>query len=874
MIVYELEVALGRFVNEHSDRIAEAQTTREVLKRVSTGDGVALPDSAKVVVENSYLGEILGLASVAAKGTSNSTAIAHIEKLAAALELFDIRNAISHPNRPFPECYWYRCATIAADPCIDALNFISVSLALQNAESGTLKDPPEDWLHKKRWTVPADIPDDSDFSITGLIGRTRDEAKLAKELRSKRTHLVALVAKGGIGKTSLLQQSAQTLCLSLDAGEFFDAVVWASLKQEALTPEGVQLLTAPTSISEMEVTLKDSLEDLFGTSFDSFSHATHDLSGRRILLCLDNLETILRDSPANFAAFYESLPEIWKVFVTSRIPVDGAKNIPVEPLDHSGALGLARSYLQGRSGRQHSNDLLERIVAGTDFNPLAIKLTADRFLIGESLDEALRRTEQDVLSFSFTNLLDQLSAPANEVLEVVFALESPSRQQLCGVLERSADEVAEAIAQLAKVSLILRQEKDGEEVYVLAGSIRDLLRANPRREEIRRKAAAWSVRNRDWTDSALRHQSGVNASPLSAFYITPNVPAHLIARARELRAALRREDRASVVSIERDLRHRLSTDHQSSFLYRLYAQCVKQLGDLPVAISHFQKAAALDPTDPAPLFNLAAIYLDQGRTEELNQCTTRLLESGWGNAEKSGVTNGSRLWGFHLHSLNVREKYEEVFALTTEWEDEGVQLPMLAIGRASALRRVSGAQHEPSHAEELLGDACLCFFKIILHHGFPRWMLSEFRKLLRELQRRLTSDPGFPHDLRARMRITNTLKLCVGSNAAQAGLDAQSLLEVIQEEEQSSESQKEMRDRLLSEGFTVGRIKSSYKPNLHYFFIQDDNGSDIYVNNSVLDAPNLRKKIRCAVGTEVAVKHELDEARNTYRATRAVIFVK
>lgn len=867
MIVYELEVALGNYVRTRSDRLGEAQTAKEIMRRAGSADSGI---TANLVVENSYLAEILALAVVVAKGTSDATPTAHIEKLATALDLFDIRNAIAHPNRPFAECYWYRCATIAADPCIDALHFSGVSQAFRNAESGTLREPPEEWLYKKRWTVPADIPEESDFSLTGLIGRTRDESKLAKDLRSRKSPLLALVAKGGVGKTSLLQQCAQTLCLSPDAGEYFDAVIWASLKQEALTKDGVQLLTAPASVSEMEAALSRSLQEVFGLPAGTFSETAEKVAEKRVLLCLDNLETILRDSPEQFHGFYDELPEMWKVVVTTRIPVDGAKNLPIDALDSSGATALARSYLQTKSGQAPESQVIERIVSGTKSNPLAIKLTADRYLLGASLDEALATTEQDVLEFSFTSLLEHLSRTSQEILEVVFALDNPTRSDLCSCLERSVDEVAEAVGQLSKVSLISRRESEGKEVYALADSIRDLLRANPRDLGVRKKAGNWSARDRDRTSSALRYQSGVNASPLSVFYITENTPSHLIEFSRRLRTGLRQEDRSKVVDIERELRHRLATGDRSAFLYRTYAQCVAQLGDYPTAITHFQKAAALDLNDPAPTFSLAMIYSEQGKIDDVRACTTRLVEQGWAELNRAGANYAARLWGLHLHALCVLDQYEEVFKLTAEWEEHATDIPNLAVGRASALRRLAGKTQDRGAAEELLGDAALCFFKVILHHGYPRWLSSEYRKLLRELGRHFDSGSLAPN-LRARMYITNMLRLAPPHS--EAFHDAGILLDTIANQP-SAESVADALLRLKHEGYTIGKIKPGYRTHANFFFAQDAEGVDYYVNNSAMDAMEIRKRVRAGPGTDVALQFEAaSSGGNGIPATKAILVV-
>lgn len=133
MVVYEFERALGRFVRDRSADVASTPAALEILKRSTLTPEQSTVEVARQIVENSYLGEILSLALAAAKGSSDAVYLGELEKLCTALGLFDIRNAISHPNRPFPECYWYRCAAVAADPAIDKLSFFEVTLAFQNA---------------------------------------------------------------------------------------------------------------------------------------------------------------------------------------------------------------------------------------------------------------------------------------------------------------------------------------------------------------------------------------------------------------------------------------------------------------------------------------------------------------------------------------------------------------------------------------------------------------------------------------------------------------------------------------------------------------------------------------------------------------------
>ena len=880
MIVYELERALGRYVREKGSQASHTSTGKAIVTRSSIANDVDLTHQSRLIVENSYLGEVFSLAHACAIGTSEAASLASLEKLSTALEIFDIRNAISHPNRPFPDCFWYRCATIAVDPTVDALGFFEVSLAFQNADQGTLQEPPEHWMYKKRWSVPAVLPEDFEHSITGLVGRTRDIAVLQKELKNRRAPLIALVAKGGVGKTSLMLQVVSDFCLSTESAQFFDGVLWTSFKQERLTSTGVQILTAPASLEDMKDILCKEASEIFGEDFNNFEQLTNKLRKKRLLLCLDNLETLLRDSPATFNSFYEELPEEWKVVVTSRIPVDSAKNVPLNVLDKSLAIALARAYLSSKGHYTNDNDLLERIATGCNFNPLAIRITIDLYVSGAEISEALQKSEKDVLAFSFTSLLDQLSKLENRVLETVFALDTPNRSEICGALECGVDEAAEAISKLSKTSLLTRLEANNTEVYSLGSSIRDLLRSHPRDLAIRSKAAEWLMQSKATAESALKLQLERNISPVDLHYIPPNTPASLIALSKQIKAAVKREDRAALVQIEGELRHKLFAESNSSFLCRLYARTTFELDDYATAVSQFKRSCALDPDDPAPMFGLALAY-QRHDINELYQVTKNLIDRGWGTIEKAGEHHANRIWGLFLHSANINEMYSEVFDLTSNWNTKLDSLPSLAIGRASAYRRQADEEfrkHECNTRRlgNLLAKASKPILKTIIAVGFQKWLLPELRKLTNELRYYNTRGVRFDDfEQENRTSILNLLHFCLSSDANGNGIDSKEILLLISLFTDIEGQPKEFavddvtRSDFQKNGFTFGWVKNGMRRETSYVFVKDQAGVDYFVHLDVFDTGDWQKRGHLAPGVELAFKFEPSRTGNALRATEA-----
>lgn len=888
MVVYEFERALGRFVRERSTNVESSAAAIEILKRSTVDPESSHVEVARQIIENSYLGEILSLALAAAKGSSDSIHLGELEKLCQALGLFDIRNAISHPNRPFPECFWYRCAAVAADPAIDKLSFFEVTLAFQNALNGKLEEPPENWMYKKRWSVPTVLPAESDHAVTGLLGRAKDITKLERELRNPRAPLIALVARGGVGKTSLLLQVITDFCLTSEVGQFIDGVLWASFKQERLTATGIEDLSAPSSLDDLELILCHDAGEIFGTEFKTFEELKELLGNKRLLLCLDNLETLLRDAPENFNSFYEALPSTWKVVVTSRIPVDSAKNITVDVLDRTGAIALCRTYLHSKGAQINDNELLEQIAVGCNFNPLAIRLTVDLYLSGAEITDALKKTESDVLAFSFTNLLDQLSELQNNLLEVVFVLESPNRAELCSALDASTDDLAEAISKLSKTSLLVRTAGETGECYNLGGSIRDLLRAYPRNLGMRAKTGTWRAKILSSAEQALKLQLEHNVSPVDLAYLPIGNSPELISLSKQIKAAAKREDRRTLSSIESQLRQRMSSENGASFLHRLYAWTMLELDDIQMAVQHFQWAIAANKDDPAPVFGLALAYQAQQKWAPLHETTKELIDNKWGLPEKSGKYFANRIWGLYLQTAIYTDQFSLVFSETENWEQSMSELPSLAIGRATAYRQQADNEHRKNHCTdirlgELLGKASRLIMKTCISEGFAQWLLTALKKLIGDI------DYYRQHGVKLaafkesdRELIRTLMGYCMSNNAVLAGVPAH-LAEQIAKDIDFSPGNlfaKTMsntlqgiktRSEFETDGFIFAKVKYIPKADSFpdYLFAIDENGTDYFVRVETFEENNWNRWALLTPGMKLAIKYVQSDTGNALRTTAA-----
>lgn len=877
MIVYELEKALGRFCNERSASLNEAKAAKEIALRIS---GSGQDSSIATLIEHSYLAEVISLAMHAAKGTHYSEWVANLERLCSSLSIFDIRNAISHPNRPFPEHYWFRCMAIAADPSINALGLIEVELALQNAMAGKIEEPPADWIQRAKWSIPAIIPEHFEHSITGLVGRAQEAAKLEKELTNPRTHLISVVARGGVGKTSLALQVISDFCLSEKAISNFDSAIWLTLKQERLTESGIEFLSAPKSMDELKSAVQDALSEVSGYDFKDFQEAKEDQKNKRILLCIDNLETILRDDPEQFDVFYEELPVKWKVLITSRIPVDGAKNIPLDALSEPGAVALARAYFASKGSAQCDNQLLSRIVSGCKRNPLAIRLTIDLYLSGREINEALQKSDQEVLEFSFTNLVDTLKEIERDTLEAIFAIESPTRSQLCEALNVDVDNVAQSLAKLSSMSLVSRQEQDDQEIYNLGSSIRDLLRGNPCNLSVRSKVANWLQLARSSEEQALRLQLERKVPKLSLEYIPEGASFNEIQISKQIAKSSRKNNRPLLIENDGKLRHLLTQNANSAFLCRLYAWCLLELDDAPSAFSYFQRAQALDADDPAPIYGAVLALHAQRRWKEILPLAKRLIELGYGDWRVSGAYIANRVWSLYLLSENINENMASVFDATREWEVNIDHYPSWAVSRASAYRRLADLEYRRGQCHDqrlgsLLSKMTKPMYSALVQHDCARWMMPELEKIVREFEyyaSRSIEFKSFRADDAA--TIVKFVEFCEARNThlALAGISKSSIEQIRKfcgVGPDAGGGYPKDRDAIEQDGIVVAWIKRGGKPGASYVFAQDKKHVDYYVHMDVFESGSWSNRHLLAPGAKIFLRYEKSNSGSALRATDA-----
>lgn len=692
MVLFALEEALGTYVvqNAHSPDAIPEGLRNDIESRVEPFASLA---PVTQLVQETYLKEVIDLAVSTARDRSEQQPLKRLKGLIEALEVFDIRNAVCHPNRPFPEHFWHRAAALATDPTIENLRLYRVVDAFKCASEGRLIPPPEGWLHQRAWVISNNLPSLFDHEVTGLIARREEVAELKRRLANPRNNFIALVGPGGTGKTALSLEVLREIALDPSALNWIDEIAYVSAKTERLTLRGVESIDDPIdSIESVKQVISSALldEEAGVTELDrsqAFGMAVATLGSRRVLLCIDNLETLLRDHPEQFEAMVEDLPSAWRVLATSRVGVNGANVQTLGPIKKEGAIKLARDYMSIRGASRLTEDDLGRLVDVCDCNPLAIRLVVDGYAAGVDLATALAQAKDKILEFSYTSLIDQLPEDAEEVLECLFGLSDPlSRAEMGHLLGIQPDQLAEAMNSLLRTSLVTRQVVLGVEKYTLSSSVRDLLLRVPRNAEVR---AEVQVRLREQQRLLADLEISGSKDPLAENYIPVDAPDHVRALATRIERSLRwRASSTEQLRAVSELRAAISYDQKESVLHRLEARLLNQLKDRFAALASMSKAVSCGAGDLSSQLMLAEFLRDEERLQEAIDQARPLIDARVLESANVGVRNKIRVIRAYWVTALWMKRFTEVLEATSTWKDSGELRPALAALRVSTLQRL------------------------------------------------------------------------------------------------------------------------------------------------------------------------------------------
>ncbi|ODY21347.1 transcription activator gutR [Vibrio parahaemolyticus] len=737
MVLFQLEETLGNYVSKHG---------REDTLLKTNSDEQPKLQSVSDIIESSYLDEIFRFSLDVSKETTDYLHLVHLYNSFKEYGLFEVRNSLAHPNRAFNDHYWYKVASVASHPSIMALNFEEVTGALISAESEQLIDPPSEWLTKYNFDIPNNLPEQVEHSITGLVGRNKEITKLTNHLENERISVTAIVAPGGMGKTALALEILSNVVSNPKSAEWCDGVFFASMKTEKLTSDGVVGLSASETLEDVKFELLVAINEQMDQEFTTFEQAASEFKDKKLLLFLDNLETLLRDDQESFDELNESLPRNWQVLITSRITVP-YKVVPLTELTEGASIELAKRYIHSRGMVTINHADLQKICKECFYNPLAIRLTLDLISKGGEVPSSISIAQRDISEFSFSNLVECLSESELKVLECIFIEYVSTRQSIHALLNTSFDEIASSISYLSKTSLIERNITGEKEDYTLTSSVRELLLRSPKDLSLRSEIHERHTSIVGMEKVIDNNQRKTNSKPFHATYIPLDVSKDLKVLTTRLFKMLKVKPyqvdvilgRCRTESFELSKIYKDFIDSKSAFeCFGLYHRCIAiilaHLRDMKAAKSALEEAIKIDSGDYISYLLLGRLWMEQSEHVLANKIYTDLMEKL--NPEDTADEQYSRcIYNGYYLSLLYQHKYEEILHKTKNWKEILHGQSNLGLIRATAHKRIAEIYLKDRDFNTYLtrlNSAAGILSQIFRDHGYFRTASDNAAKLIEE----------------------------------------------------------------------------------------------------------------------------------------------
>ncbi|HMH24038.1 MAG TPA: hypothetical protein VK563_19775 [Puia sp.] len=740
MIIYELELSLGNYVikNEQLNEISDLGK-QAIIKREKERGNLISGDNTHLIIEASYLDEIFDFAINITEDTHFKPYMVELKQLCSFLGIFNIRNAVSHPNRPFPDFYWFRAAAIASDPLIEKLNLTTVRNALKSAIDENLSAPPDEWLNNVHWAIRNTLPSTFDHEITGLLGRDKEFKDLEAVLSKERNSLVAIVAPGGVGKTALVLQYLKDISLSPQWSSKLSSIIFCTLKNERLTADGIEIIDAINGIAQIKQSILDDLKSIYKKpEVVGFDEILETLQNEKILICIDNLETLLIDSQKEFTEFNQSLPIRWRVLVTSRISIDAATTVPLEPLVKRHAVNLSRNYLRKRGVIDFKQEELERIADAANNNPLAIRLTIDLYNKGIDITQSINKSQKDIASFSYKNLIESLRPSSVTILEAIYAMGLPTKADLIDFLDLTNDNIAESINELAKTSLIVRSSDEyGNDVYKLSESIRDLLLTNPRNIEVRNGITESIKRRKAKILEQTTRMKQLGLSEFDEDFIPEGIDPYLYSLIADLNKYLAKSGQSNSHSELMSLREKFSdlsrTKPNDSLLFFHYSRIFRELKDTANELGYLLKAEKLNLGSPRIKVAIALRYFYNNDYEDASTYFELLIKNSYDNPHNSTKRFSFSILKLYYLCLLYLGQFDKIIELTESWHTHQYWKGILGVSRATALKRKIEYKFTSVESNETIIRQILSIFdKVFVTDNYFEAACIEANKIIKD----------------------------------------------------------------------------------------------------------------------------------------------
>lgn len=420
------------------------------------------------------------------KNSQKAFSITEINKIIVDLEsLSKCRNRVCH-SRPLEPNDFTTLLDFTSDliKLGKLIQWKNINIALSNLDNPSFAlslEIPAYWKVASK-SVSNNLPL-PEFDDTGFMGRDKDRTSINKLLTSN-TKVISIVGEGGVGKTALAQRCLYDileLCETNSRNEsVFDIIVWVSLKTNRLTANGASEIK--NSINSSSGLFQDISKTLIGKPNEAIKSDLEEIREYmeefKILLCIDNLETISTNEVRDFLA---DIPNSSKVLITTRIGLGEIEyRYKLDKLDDKPSVELMRNMsklLNLEKIYKKNNDSLNQLCKNLFNNPLLIKWYVLAVAAGFNNSELIdKRSDnfKDALCFCFENLYDRLSEVERKAIAVIACLRKPvSVVELRFFLSDIEEiKIEEALHQLHNSSMLISNDdksSEGGHLYTLTG---------------------------------------------------------------------------------------------------------------------------------------------------------------------------------------------------------------------------------------------------------------------------------------------------------------------------------------------------------------------------------------------------------------------
>ena len=308
----------------------------------------------------------------------------------------------------------------------------------------------------------------------GFVGRGDDVESLIKMMKTDRFHVITVAGAGGVGKSALVIKTVnEVLQRKLIS---YDFIVWVSAKENRLSYLGIE---------DIEPTLKDYdelLDTILGVTGLYNEEYENDTAKKekdintlfdsceRVLIVIDNLETITDDRIINFIIDYH--PNVFFIITSRRGLGQVERRYDLKELKERDAIHLFRVICKEKgldSLSRADEKTISKYVRKVYCYPLAIKWVLGQAAIGKdisSIIESIDEQSSDISRFCFEQVFSELNENARVILYVL-CLQNEARPQ--GILKYisnlNEDVFGDTIQNLIILSLVLPEQRPNKESH-------------------------------------------------------------------------------------------------------------------------------------------------------------------------------------------------------------------------------------------------------------------------------------------------------------------------------------------------------------------------------------------------------------------------